>query len=144
MKSFILILAFIITSCDFPKDAEGSWEKAVNDKLKVGVTSHPPFALIENDSAGGTEIDLLRDFASENQLEIEFIEGSETELVKKLENYELHIVAGGFDKKTLWEKKAGLTHPYDQTHVFFIPKGENGLLEKLETFILQNQNRQAQ
>ena len=138
MKSFILILFMIITSCDFPKDSEDSWDNAVNDKLKIGVTSHPPFTFIENDSVGGTEIELLRDFARANQVEIEFIEGSESELVKKLENYELHIVAGGFEKKTLWEKKAGLSHPYDDTHVFFVPKGENGLLEKLETFILQN------
>ncbi|QED36640.1 transporter substrate-binding domain-containing protein [Antarcticibacterium arcticum] len=141
MKNILFILLLVSAACDFPKDAEGSWVDAQNNYLKVGVSINPPFTISERDSLKGMEIDLLKKFAGKENLKIRFFEGSESELIKKLENYELHVIAGGFDKKTLWKQKAGTTSPYDKEHVFLIAKGENQLLKKLETHIFQNSNK---
>ena len=137
MKIIPLLLLLISSGCDFPKDAEDSWENATNNYLKVGVSVNPPYTISEKDSISGIEIDLLQNFADKKNLEIRFIEGSESELIKKLENYQLHVLAGGFEKKTLWKDKAGTTVPYDNKHVLLITKGENKLLQQLETHIFQ-------
>lgn len=134
-----MILAVVIfAGCTYPKDPENSFEKAQKDELKVGVVVNPPFTTFENGSPGGEEIEILRDFAKSENLQISFEEGSESDLIKKMEEYEIQIIAGGFEKKTIWIKKAGPSATYDKKHVFLVPKGENRLLQELETFIFKN------
>ena len=142
MKKIFLLLIMTITACTFPKDAEDSFEEARNSSLKVGLIENPPYVLTDGEEPSGSEVEMLRRFAQKEGLKIEFKAGSESELIKKLHEFNLHIVAGGMDKKTIWKKKAGLTTPYDQHHVFLIPKGENRLLEHLEKFIFSNQKQQ--
>lgn len=141
MRLGIIIFFVILTGCDFPKDPENSLENAQLDSLKVGVVNNPPYSMIKNGNARGTEIEILKKFAKSQDLQIEFIEGSESGLVDRLKKYQLHIVAGGFDKKTLWKKHAGTSVTYDSKHLFLIPKGENKLLQRLETHIFQNKQK---
>lgn len=141
MRHVVIIFLLILTGCNFPKDPENSLEEAIKDSLKVGVVNNPPYAIIENGEAQGTEIDILKSFASANDLQIQFVEGSESILVDKLKKYHLHIVAGGFDKKTIWKKHAGTSATYDSKHLFLIPKGENKLLQHLETHIFKNKKK---
>ena len=141
MRLVVIIFLLILTCCNFPKDPENSLEEARKDSLKVGVVNNPPYTIIKNGEAQGTEIDILKSFASTNNLQIQFTEGSESILVDKLKKYHLHIIAGGFDKKTLWKKHAGTSAPYDSKHVFLIPKGENKLLQQLETHIFQTKKK---
>ncbi|MFD2516344.1 transporter substrate-binding domain-containing protein [Salinimicrobium flavum] len=141
MKKLFLPLLLFIIACNFPKDPEDSYSEAREDKLLVGVVDNPPFCEVSGENFSGSEVELLRKFAGEKDLEIEFHKGSETELIKKLEKFELHLVAGGFEKKTVWKKKAGRTTPYDNKHVFLIPKGENELLKHLESFIFQQKKK---
>ncbi len=142
MNKLKLVLLLCLTSCVFPQDPENSYEEASKNSLLVGVVSNPPFTEVEDSSFSGSEVEMLRKFAEKEGLKISFSEGSESELVKKLEVFELHIVAGGFTKKTIWKKKAGMTVPYDKEHVFLIPKGENRLLKHLEDFIFQQKKKQ--
>lgn len=142
MKGFLYIaLGLFLLACDFPKDPHNSFEDARNSSLRVGVTNHPPFVEKKEGTYSGDEVLLIRDFARSEGLEITFVEGSESVLIKKLEAYDLQLVIGGFEKNTLWEQKAGLSVPYDKKHVILVPKGENKLLHKLETFLL-NQKKQ--
>ena len=138
MKALWLMAIFVIAGCSFPRDPEKSYDRAGAASLLVGVAVNPPHTTFEDGKAGGREVELLREFAAANDLKITFREGSESVLIEKLKNYKLHILAGGFDKKTIWEKDAGTTVTYDKQHLFLIPRGENKLLQKLETFILQN------
>lgn len=138
MKALWIVVIFVIAGCSFPKDPEKSYEKAGATSLLVGVAVNPPHTTFEDGKAGGREVDLLREFAAANDLKITFHEGSESVLIEKLKNYQLHILAGGFVKKTIWKKDAGTTAAYDKLHIFLIPRGENKLLQRLETFILQN------
>ncbi|WP_300435343.1 transporter substrate-binding domain-containing protein [Christiangramia sp.] len=138
MKPVIIFFFLVLAGCNFPKDPEESLEKATRDSLKVGVVNNLPYTYFDNGEASGTEIEFLKEFARSNKINISFIEGSESVLVDKLKNYRLHIVAGGFDKKTIWKKHAGTSATYDSKHLFLIPKGENKLLQQLETYIYQN------
>lgn len=142
MRKVLLIVLCVVAGCTFPRDPENSFEEAQKNGLQVGVVQNPPFVTISGETFGGSEVELLRKFAEKEHLQIEFKEGSESELVEELEKFRLHVVAGGFSKKTLWKKKAGLTAAYDKNHVFLIPKGENRLLERLEAFILPKTSKQ--
>lgn len=137
----LILILFVLfcQSCTYPQDPENSFEEAQSNRLLVGLIDNPPFVQVAKDSFSGSEVQKLKNFAKAHNLEIKFIPGTESELVEKLENYELHIVAGGFTRQTIWKQKAGYTTPYDrEDHVFLIPKGENRLLEKLEIFIFKN------
>lgn len=141
-KIVFILVAISLLSCIYPKDPEHSYEEAKRDGLLVGAVENPPFVVYEDDSYSGNEIEKLRRFADENDMNIRFLEGTESELVEKLEQFEIHVVAGGFKKSSIWNKKAGFTVPYDQDdHVFLIPKGENRLLQNLEDFIFENKKK---
>ncbi|MDT0644071.1 transporter substrate-binding domain-containing protein [Zunongwangia sp. F363] len=137
MKKLYFLLFVTFAGCNYPKDPHHSFEKAKENRLRVGAIVNPPFVTREDGSIGGSEIKIIKDFAKGENLKLKIEEGSESDLVEKLEKYEVDIIAGGFDKKSIWKKKAGLTTPYDKKHVFFIPKGENRLLQQLESFILE-------
>lgn len=138
MKGILILGLLLITRCSFPEDPANTYQDAQSTSLKIGVSSNPPFTHFNQGKPTGTEIQLLKDFAKTRNLKILYVKGSESELIKKLKNYEVHILAGGFEKKTIWKKDAGTTVTYDKDHVFLIPKGENRLLKELETYIFQN------
>ncbi|HBL80311.1 MAG TPA: hypothetical protein DDZ79_10500 [Aequorivita sp.] len=125
----LLLCVFFFSACNFPKDPKNSYENAKKSFLRVGVVS-------KTDSIQTSfEKNLIQNFAEQENMQTQFITDNETELVKKLEKYQLDVVLGGFKKKSNWKSKVGMTKPYDSIHVFFIPRGENRLLFHLENFI---------
>lgn len=138
MKYTYLVLLLFLAGCDYPRDVKHSFTNAQKDHLRVGVIHHPPFVLVENDSMYGVEIDLIKKIAKAHHLQVQFYPDNETNALKKLENFELDVVAGGFKKNTVWRKKAGVTTTYDQHHVLLVPKGENKLVYKIEEQLLKN------
>lgn len=135
---FIPVAIVILTACtNFPKDPENSFDNARINGLKVGIAVHPPFTIIQNGHLSGTEVKLIEHFAQQNGFNINYTVGTESELISQLEKYQLHLIAGGFDKKTVWIKKAGLSAAYDSKHVLMVAKGENKLLYKLEQYIFK-------
>ncbi|MEX0720186.1 MAG: transporter substrate-binding domain-containing protein [Balneolaceae bacterium] len=128
----------LLNACsDFPKDPRNSLENAKATGLKVGVALNQSFTIFEDSVLSGSEIDLIREFARRNNLDVNFTIASESELISKLEKYDLHIAAGGFSKKTIWSRKVGTTLAYDGSHVLLIPKGENALVTELERHFLK-------
>lgn len=135
-----LVLAVLPVACGrFPADPNHSFKKAQATELKVGLVIHPPFVAQNGNRYSGVEVQLIEEFAKHYGLRLAYTTGAESELIKQLEKNELHIVAGGFEKTTLWMSKAGLTTPYDQKHVLLVPKGENQLLYRLEEIIMGGQ-----
>lgn len=137
MKYLLVVLLVLFYSCKFPQDPKHSFKEAKETTLNVGVAVHPPYVVYENGKLSGSEIEIIEGFAEQEGLEIAYTVATESRLIEQLEKYELHIVAAGFDKKTLWMKKTGLTVPYDKEHVLLIGKGENKLLYELEGFIFK-------
>lgn len=142
MKKTSIVLLIFLAACVYPQDPEHSFQNAKKSGLMVGVVDNPPYTSVSGETFNGIEIDLLREFAQKEDLQLQFIEGSESDLMEYLEKFKLHVIAGGFTKKTIWKNKAGLTAPYDKNHVLLIPKGENRLLFHMEAFIFQKNNTQ--
>lgn len=130
-------IALSLMACTFPKDPQHTLSRARAEGLAIGVVENPPFTLIQDSSFSGTEIMLLKQFCKKENLTPHFEAGNETDLIKKLKDYELDIVVGGFGKKTVWKKEVGMTRSYDSTHVLFVPPGENRLVYELEQSFVQ-------
>ena len=127
-----ILCAFFFYSCDFPKDPNNSFNDSKVYGLKVGVVNNPPYTNIFDNRFAGKEVRIIEEFAKQHELIIEYIIGSESVLIKQLEQRKIQTIIGGFNKNTVWTKHAGLTTPYDDVHVFLIPKGENRLAFELE------------
>lgn len=140
IAKILVLLMGLTVGCGIPKDPENTFYSAKSTGLKVGFVENPPFTEGENGKFDGVEVNLLKSFATENNLKITFVEGSESNLIEQLSNREIDILIGGFDKKTVWKEKAGSAKPYDDTHIILVPKGENRLVYELESF-LQNQRK---
>ncbi len=129
----LLLLVLFFGACNFPKDPNNSYENAKISSLRVGIVSKT------DSTTTSFEKKLVANFAEQEKMQTQFTTDNETELVKKLENYQLDIVLGGFEKKSNWKTKVGMTKPYGDNHVLFIPRGENRLLYQLEKFLDKNQ-----
>lgn len=127
------VCGLFLYACDFPRDPEKSWEEASSQALRVGQVSRA-----RGDPVDRREKRIVEEFAREHGLAVRFVEGTESELVGRLERHELHLVFGGVDKKTVWAKRAAISASYDGTHVFLLPKGENRLLYQFESRLFRN------
>jgi polar amino acid transport system substrate-binding protein len=84
--------------------------------MRVGVTEADPWVQIEGtEPSGGVEVELVERFASGLDARIEWVDGSEEELVNAMKEGSLDLVIGGFTKKTRWKKDVALTRPYVST-----------------------------
>lgn len=133
---YVILISLVVNCKDAPRDAANSYQTAQQGKLQIGVVMNPPFSAYVGDSVYGSEVTFLQKFAEEKNLKISYVLDSESDLIEKLETFDLHIVCGGFEKKTSWKKRVTPTLPYDQIHVFLIPHGENRLLQELEQYII--------
>ena len=77
---------------------------------------------------------MMEQFIKKNNLSVQYIYRSETQLVKLMEQDSLDVIIGNFTKKTIWKKKTALTRPYDKKHVWLVKKGENRLVFEIEKF----------
>lgn len=138
----LLVAVLLVNSCQLPHDPEKSWKKAQQNGLRIGIVDNPPFAQYHSGQPSGREVSLVTKFAHEHGMELKFFPGSESELIKMLEKYDLDVLIGGFEKKTLWIQKASPGATYDEKHVLLIPKGENRLLYELDKFIFEYRSEQ--
>lgn len=136
MRYFAFIIV-LLTACSFPKDPENSLQEARQQGLRVGIVNNPPYTTCQDGSAGGTEAGIINRFAQSENLKVTYVYGTESVLMPQLEKYNLHLIIGGFNKKTVWKDKAGLTTTYNGNNCFLIAKGENDLLYRLESYLLK-------
>lgn len=81
--------------------------------MRVGITAAEPWTILDGDEpAGGVEVRLVEDFANSIDAEIEWVEGSEEEILGALEVRELDLAIGGFSSVSPWSSKVTFTHPY--------------------------------
>jgi len=150
-KKLLLLAAVLLpllAGCGLkiPADPEGTLDRVAGGTLKAGISYNPPWT--ETGSGGdpaGTEVQLVRQFAAEQNARGEWVSGGESDLIRQLERGELDLVVGGLTKDSPWFKHAALTQPYLETtnaqgdkeqHVMAAPMGENAFLFELEKFLL--------
>lgn len=139
--------ALVLAGCglQIPADPEGTEDRVRGGTLEVGVTHNPPWTDLDGSGEPtGSEVELIAQFASELDADVEWTEGSEASLVAALEQHEIDLVVGGFLEQTPWGEKAAVTRWYAERrndrgererYVMLTRMGENRFLVTLETFL---------
>ena len=144
-----LLAALAVTGCQFPRDVEGTLDRlAAGGTLRVGVTEHEPYVVLDDPRPTGVEVRLLEDFGRHLRAPLRFVRGSEEQLVEQLREGELDVVVGGITKRSPWKKEVAPTRVYATTHervgdkeitdehVMLTRNGENAFLVRLERYLL--------
>ena len=137
----ISVLSVLTFACDLPRDPDKTSERiASTHQLRVGVTDNPPWTDASHGEPTGAEPDLVRRYAASTGAKVAWTKGSESKLVKSLEDHQLDLVIGGFDAKTQWSSKTGATQPYlkdaeGKKHIFLAAPGENRFILSLDRFL---------
>jgi membrane-bound lytic murein transglycosylase MltF len=137
----------LIAGCDFPRDPEGTLDRALSKPLRVGVSPNEPWTAWEGDEPQdrpiGIEPELVEQFAKELKTKVVWVHGSETELLTQLEHFGLDVVAAGLKDDTIWSDRVALSRPYAETgdgkHVLAAPPGENEFLLRLDKFLARQE-----
>lgn len=106
------LLALGLACEDYPRDPEGTLDRARGGTLRVGVSDAEPWVTGSDGVPGGLEADLVRGFAETIGADVEWVRGPHQEHMEALAKFELDLVAGGVTTATPWKKDVGLTRPY--------------------------------
>jgi ABC-type amino acid transport substrate-binding protein len=145
-----LIVLVLASGCGIPRDPHGTLDRVRGGTLRAGVSVNEPWTRVESGRPAGVEVTLVREFADELDANVEWVVGSESELMAALERWELDVVVGGLGDDTPWRQRVGLTGAYLATddphgqkvrHVVAVPPGENGWLVRLERFLFAREDR---
>jgi ABC-type amino acid transport substrate-binding protein len=133
------LIALLFLGCEMPCDPEGTYERVHGGVLRVGISPNGPWTRSAPERPTGIEVELLEQLARRLNARLEWVDGSETELLEKLEGGSLDVVVGGLKKDTPWSKRVGLTQPFltlqRDHHVMAVRQGENRWLLELDKFL---------
>lgn len=145
VKNVCLCLCLVAgMGCQYPKDMEGSLNKIRGGTLDVGVTENPPWVTRNGNRAAGVEPELIQGLAENLDAEVRWHWGQESQLIKSLGQFRLHMVIGGLTKASHLSKRAALTKPYytnastSEKHVLALAKGENAWLMEVQRYLNQS------
>ena len=144
-----VVLMVTLSGCaepGFPRDPDGTLERARGGPLLVGVSDHPPFTEVSDDGkVGGDEAEIIEAYADSIGATVEWREGAESELMELVKLGQLDLVIGGLASDSPWSTHAAFTRPHTRTIgsdgkaeklVFAVRMGENALLTNLERFLI--------
>jgi len=146
-----LACAALLPACGtIPADPGGTYNRAKDGTLVVGVSEHGPWTSVD-DATGevsGSEADLIRGFADSINADVEWKVGAESELAEKMEDGEVDVMIGGLTSTSPWAKDVALTRPYTTVEtpkgekekmVMAVPMGENKLMVALERYLAREE-----
>ena len=117
MVLLVAVLALLPAGCGIPRDPEGTLERVRGGTLRAGITASAPWTTLEGGRPGGVEVELVERFAGELGARVEWVDGSEADLIAALEMRELDLVVGGLTADTPWQARAAITRSYATTRV---------------------------
>lgn len=121
----LLALLFLAAACNIPRDPEGTLDRVTDGTLRVGITESDPWVIIGEEPTGA-EVTLVEGFAETLSADIEWVKGSEAELMGALERRELDLVVGGIASSSPWGQKVAITAHYHEVMVVVaMPKEED-------------------
>jgi polar amino acid transport system substrate-binding protein len=115
--TLVMLLAALATAgCQYPRDPDGTLNRVEGGVMRVGVTDADPWVALEGDRpVGGAEVELARRFARDLGARIEWVQGSEEELVDAAKEGQVDLIIGGITSKSRWKKDVAFTRPYVET-----------------------------
>ncbi len=132
-----IVIIFSLTYCGIPHDPSNTLEKIRNDTIKAGIVDNPPWAIWNNGTASGVEVEILKGIAGELNSEIKWKAGSEEELFAALETGSLDIVVSGLLKSSPYTALVGPTNPYVKTNLIIgIPPNINYSKAKIKKMVI--------
>jgi polar amino acid transport system substrate-binding protein len=111
------LLAVGVGGCGIPRDPESTLDRVRGGTLRAGITASEPWTTLVGGRPGGVEVELVERFAAELGATVEWVDGSEADLMAALEVRELDLVVGGLTADTPWQAKAAITRSYATTRV---------------------------
>ncbi|WP_165164761.1 substrate-binding periplasmic protein [Corynebacterium qintianiae] len=142
-----LLSASLVAGCGaLPRDTEGTYNRAQDGTLVVGVSEHEPWTSVDDRSGEvtGSEADLIRGFADSINADVEWKVAPESVLAGWMDKQEIDVMIGGLTKSSPWSKHIALTRPYTtvisedgkkEKMVMGVPMGENKLMVELERYL---------
>jgi len=112
-----VLVAVAAAGCGIPRDPERTLDRVRGGTLRAGITAREPWTTLEGGRPGGVEVELVERFAAELAATVEWVDGSEADLMAALEVRELDLVVGGLTADTPWQAKAAITRSYATTRV---------------------------
>jgi polar amino acid transport system substrate-binding protein len=112
----ILAAAISVAGCQYPRDPDGTLNRVEGGVMRVGVTEADPWVALEGgEPSGGAEVELARRFARDLGAQIEWVQGSEEELVDAAKEGQVDLILAGLTSKSRWKKDVAFTRPYVET-----------------------------
>jgi polar amino acid transport system substrate-binding protein len=102
----------IAPACGLPRDPEGTLERARGGVMRVGIAARDPWTRLEQGRPAGIEVELVKAFARHIDAEIEWVAGSEADVVEALVVHEVDLVVAGLTSTDPWSSEVTFTHPY--------------------------------
>jgi polar amino acid transport system substrate-binding protein len=113
----VALMAVTAAGCGIPRDPESTLDRVRGGTLRAGITASEPWTALEGGRPGGVEVALVERFAQELGARVEWVDGSEADLIGALAMRELDLVVGGLTADTPWQAKAAITRSYATTRV---------------------------
>jgi polar amino acid transport system substrate-binding protein len=112
----MLLAAVAAAGCQYPRDPDGTLNRVEGGVMRVGVTETDPWVLLDGDEpTSGVEVELARRFARDLGARIEWVPGTEEELVDAAKEGQVDLVLAGLTTKSRWKKDVAFTRPYVET-----------------------------
>jgi polar amino acid transport system substrate-binding protein len=108
----LAIAAALACGCQFPRDPEGTLDRVRGGVMRVGVTHVEPWVTVQGGEVGGVEAELVERFAASIDAQVEWVEGSESDLMAALHGRQLDVVIAGLTRRSEWQRVAALTRPF--------------------------------
>jgi polar amino acid transport system substrate-binding protein len=127
LTAVLLLATVAAAACQYPRDPDGTLNRVEGGVMRVGVIDADPWVVLEGERpVGGAEVELARRFARDVGARIEWVQGSEEELVDAAKEGQVDLIVGGLTSKSRWKKDVAFTRPYVETRtVVGIPAGES-------------------
>ena len=150
MRYLVFLLA-LLSSCSLPMDAENTERSVRAGALRVGVL---PESAVASSRAGvhARELALVRRFAGQLRVDLDFRRGSVDSLTSDLEHFDLDLLIGEIEATSRLGHLLGVTVPHTErrerrrgetcavAYVWLVPPGENGWLHHVDTFLHDNRS----
>lgn len=144
LAAALLCAAAPLSACgDIPADSVGTYDRATDGDLVVGLSEHTPWAEYDRESGAtrGSEVELVEGFADSINADVQWRPGPESVLAESIKKGDIDILIGGLTTSSPWSTHMALTRPYGETTahdgstekmVMGVRLGENKLLTELE------------
>ncbi len=119
----LAIVCVLSVACGLPRDPEGTLERVMGGKMRVGVSERDPWVVLGGSRPAGVEVEIVESLARRLDADVEWVQGSIEELASAAHVGELDLIIAGLTSQTTISSQVALTHPYLTTQlVIAVPR----------------------